>query len=389
MTIDAGDRKILLVAFSILLITIILSVIVSPAEDDSSAYPSPYSTASGGAKAAYTLLSQIGYSVEHWRSAPARLQEHGIKTVLIVAVPTQNATPEDVESIRRYVQNGGRLLAIGPTSFPLLPHSQFAGGMPHFQWQSFSSLLPNGITRGAPEIMMAPRIYWRRDDSDSQIDYGDSSRGVVVSYRYGKGQIVWWAAADPLTNSGITQAANLQLLLNSVGPTSERTVLWDDYFHEGEVTIAESLLKSPLKWGMAQLGILALAVVFTYSRRHGPLRSLQQPSRLATLEFVETLGGLYQRAGATELPIQVAYERFRHQLHRKLGISMSATSRDIAERLETRTGETAAQIESMLTECESARYTEEIPTDDSLRLVNFLNLLAEKLSLNSKDQGAK
>jgi Domain of unknown function (DUF4350) len=389
MKIDSADRKILLAAFSILLVTALVSTLVSPSEDESSPYPSPYSTSSGGAKAAYSLLSQLGYSVERWRSSPAKLQEHGVNTVLLVAVPTQNPTADDLANIRKYVQNGGRLVAIGLNAMPLLPHRELMPGVPHFAWQNYRALVPDAITSNAPEIVMAPRVYWRRSDFNSEEDFGDADYAVVTSYKYGKGEVIWWAAADPLTNSGIIQASNLQLLLNSLGPAGERTVLWDDYFHEGEVTLAESLFNSPLKWSLLQLGLLAIAVIFTYSRRHGPLRALQQPSRLATLEFVETLGGLYQRVGATELPVQVAYERFRHQLHRKLGIGVNTTPQQVVARLQDRLGELATQCEHTLTECESARYEDHIGENDSLRLVKSLNRFSEHLKLNSKDEGTK
>lgn len=389
MKIDSADRKILLIAFSVLLITLVISAIASPSQDESSPYPSPYSTSSGGAKAAYTLLSQIGYSVEHWRNPPAKLSERGLNTVLVVDVPTQNPTPDDVQAIHRYLRRGGRLVAIGPSAMVLLPHREASGGVPHFAWQTYKALVPSGLTRNAPEIAMAPSTYWRLDDSDSQEQFGDSEHAVVASYKFGKGEVIWWAAPDPLTNSGITQKSNLQLLLNSLGPAGERTVLWDDYFHEGEVTLAESLLSSPLKWSLLQFGLLSIAVIITYSRRHGPLRPLPQPSRLATLEFVETLGGLYQRAGATELPVQVAYERFRHQLNRRLGIGLSLTAEQVALRLQDRLGPLAAQCEPVLRECESARYQTQLNEGDALRLVKSLNQFSEQLKLNLGDEGTR
>lgn len=390
MKLESTDRKILLAAMSILLVTVLITAVVSPGEDQSSPYPSPYSAASNGTKAAYALLSQVGYQVEHWRRSPAKLLERGTNTVLLVVVPTQNATADDRQQIRQYVQSGGRLLAIGSSAFALLPHSEPLVGLPHYEWQSYRALIPSGFTRGAPEIAMAPsNFYWNRTDSDSQVQYGDSEYGVVVSYRYGKGVVLWWASPDPLTNSGITQKSNLQLLLNCLGTPEGRTILWDDYFHEGEVTLAESLLNSPLKWSLLQLSLLAIGVVFTYSRRLGPMRPLQQPSRLATLEFVETLGGLYQRVGATELPVQVAYERFRHQLRRKLGINVADSPQQVALRLQDRLGDMAAQCEQILTECESARYEGQIEEKESLRLVNSLNQLSQQLKLNSTDEGSK
>ena len=389
MKLDFADRKILLVAFSILLVCLIISVAVNPSAEESLPYPSPYSASSGGAKAAYTLLSQIGYRTEHWRRPPSKLMEHGVNTVLLVAVPTQNPTPEDRQELRRYVESGGKLVAIGSNTLALLPRSASLPGMPHFAWQTYRALIPSGLTSNAPEIAMAPSVYWQTNDQASDIQFGEPREAVVVSYKYGKGEVIWWAAADPLTNTGILQKSNLQLFLNSVGPALDRTVLWDDYFHEGEVTLADTLFASPLKWAALQLGLLALFVVLTYSRRHGPVRPLPQKSRLATLEFVETLGALYQRVGATELPVQVAYERFRHLLHRKLGISTSASTHQLAERLAGRLGESVPDLEQNLAACESARYQPEIKQEETLRLVKWLGAFSCKLKITSKEESPK
>src|SRR5690349_15650491 len=130
MKLDSADRKILLVAFSILLVCLVISAAVNPSAEESLPYPSPYATSSGGAKASYTLLSQIGYRAEHWRKPPSKLMERGINTVLLVAVPTQNPTPEDRQELRHYVERGGKLIAIGSSTAALLPRGNFFPGMP-------------------------------------------------------------------------------------------------------------------------------------------------------------------------------------------------------------------------------------------------------------------
>jgi hypothetical protein len=386
MKLDSADRKILLIAAAVLVITVLISAVVSTSPGGSEAYPSSYSAESGGAKAAYTLLPQLGYEVEHWQKAPSKLLEHGINTVLVVAVPTQNLSTEVRDSVRRYIRAGGRLVAVGATAAQLLPHTEFSPEIPRFAWQAYPALMPSALTANAPEVVMAPNFFWRRTDSSSQVEYGDKDDGVVVSYKYGEGEVIWWATADPLTNSGITQASNLQLLLNSLGPASSRRVLWDDYFHTGEATLMDSLFASPLKWALLQLGLLGLVVIFTHSRRHGPVRPLKQPSRLAPLEFVETLGALYQRAGAAELPVQIAYDRFRFLLHRRLGISTSTPASQVAGRLQDRMGDFAPQFEQTLIECESARYQGDIQLEDSLRLVNSLELYSTHLKLTSRQK---
>ena len=383
MKLDSADRKILLAAFAVLVITSAIAVLISPSANNSSAYPSPYSTASSGAKAAYMLLSQIGYQVEHWRRPPSKLLEHGPNTVLLIVQPTQNPTPEDRQAMRTYLQAGGRVVAVGPVSAAVLPRASLMPDVPHYAWKEYPALLPDGVTRQAPVVMMAPIAFWNRRDLASNVDFGDERDGVVASYKYGKGEVIWWAAADPLTNSGIMQKSNLQLFLNSLGPPDGRAVLWDDYFHVGEVTLFESLWASPLKWAGLQLVLLALAVLVTHARRHGPLRVLPQSAPMATLEFVDTLGGLYQSAEASELPVQVAYERFRHLLYSRLGIRTSATPEQVSRRIEGRLGDLGPHCEPLLRECESAQYQDDLKESESLRIVKTLEQFSERLKLNS------
>jgi len=383
LKLDAGDRKILLAAFAIFVITSVIAIAVGPSGQSSSGYPSIYSTESDGAKAAYILLSQTGYQVEHWRQPPSKLLERGANTVILIIQPTQNATLEDRQRLRKYVEAGGRVVAVGPTAALVLPRSAMMPSVPHFAWQEYPALLPDGVTREAPAIVMAPAAFWNLHDSASKVDFGDSKDGVVASYKYGKGEVIWWASPDPLTNSGITHKSNLQLFLNSLGSPSSRTVLWDDYFHTGEVTLFETLWASPLKWAGLQLCLLAIAVLLTYSRRHGPLRVLPQSAPMATLEFVETLGGLYESAKAGELPVQIAYERFRHLLFRKLGISTSATPAEVSRRVESRLAELAPQCEPLLRECESAQYQDDFKESESLRIVRTLEQFSERLKLKS------
>ena len=71
--IAASDRKILLVGGSLLLLMLAASVILAPpGEQFNSPVPSTYSAQSGGAKAAYLLLSELHYLVRRWESSPTK-----------------------------------------------------------------------------------------------------------------------------------------------------------------------------------------------------------------------------------------------------------------------------------------------------------------------------
>ena len=86
-TLDPGDRKILLIAGTILLALVVATAAFAPAANDNEGQgvPSTYSTANNGAQAAYLLLSQLGYSSTRWEKSPTELPSRPEGDILILA----------------------------------------------------------------------------------------------------------------------------------------------------------------------------------------------------------------------------------------------------------------------------------------------------------------
>ena len=82
------------------------------------------------------------------------------------------------------------------------------------------------------------------------------------------------------------------------------------------------------------MGIGLLAIFFTYSRRSGPVRPLVPQPRLSPLEFVDSLGGLYQRAHAASAAVGVAYQRFRYLLIKRVGLGSNASTKELNQALQ-------------------------------------------------------
>ena len=135
----------------------------------------------------------------------------------------------------------------------------------------------------------------------------------------GAGEILWWAGATPLTNAGLRRDGNLRLFLNTVSNTAPLTVYWDEYFHGQRASLWSYFDGTPVPWGILQAFVIALAVLFTYSRRSGPIVKPAPVSRLSPLEFVDAVGSLYQSARAGSVAVAVSYRRLRVQLSQRMG----------------------------------------------------------------------
>ena len=209
--------------------------------------------------------------------------------------------------------------------------------------------------------------------------YARGENAVVISYKSGAGEVIWWAAATPLTNAGVREAGNMELLLNSVGDPGTR-VLWDEYFHGSRPGLWADVSDTPLPWAVAQAGVFLLAVLFTFSRRSGPLRPLIEPSRLSPLEFVETLGGLYQSAHANQVALEVSYQRFQYLLKKRLGLPGQPAA-EMAQAVNLRLRYDRPNFTTTLARCEHAVGDPSLQEKEAIELVQALNDYSRDLQL--------
>ena len=66
-----------------------------------------------------------------------------------------------------------------------------------------------GQLAGSGTIRMTPEARWKQSNPLHQVAYTCQGDAVAVTYRAGKGTVIWWASAIPLENSGLQQADNL------------------------------------------------------------------------------------------------------------------------------------------------------------------------------------
>ena len=380
LKIAKSDRRLLLWAGAIMLL-IIVALAITSADQEESEIPSSYSADSHGAKAAYLLLQQEGYKVERWEQSPNELPRNPAGVVLVLASPFKAPTPDEKNSLQLFLTAGGKIVATGPSASLFLPQAQT---MPEFlagpEWKEFQPQLVTPLTIGGP-IRMSPGAYWSQNSPPLLAHYADGDRPVVVSYKVGKGEVIWWASATPLSNAGISVAGNLPLLLNSLGDSRNVRILWDEYFHGYRQSLAAYVAETPLKYGLLQCFLLLGAVLFTYSRRSLPIHPQEVKSRLSPLEFVETLGGLYQRALANRAALEVPYTRFRIIATRRLGLPPEIAAGDLARSLRLRLGYKDDSLSELMRRIESALAQDDPDEATVLSLAQELNRHMQKLKL--------
>ena len=385
MKLAKSDRRLMIWA-AVVLVPIVVVLALVPQSEQESSVPSTYSAQSRGAKAAFLFLQEQGYDAERWERPPGDLPEDPANTVLVLAYPIDYPTSEEKDDLQRYLNQGGKILATGSSVNPFLPmaHTEFEL-QPSPKWKEYEPQVLSSLTR-AGTIKMVPTAYWDSSSLQYLVHYADGDRPIVVSYKVGKGEVIWWGSSIPLTNAGVTEAGNLGLLLNSLGPARQVHVYWDEYFHGYRRTLDSYLGEPPVYWGLWQCVFIALAMILTYSRRNGPIRSWGEPKRLSPLEFVHTLGGLYRRANATRAALEVPYARFRSSAARQLGLKPDVSAAVLARAIRERLGYKDKDLEETLQQIEAAFYGPDLTEGRVLDLVQGLSRHAYNLKFISQER---
>lgn len=374
-SLDPRDRRLLLWTIGIAVtLAVVIGLFLPGDNDNDNTLPSSYLSGRHGARAAYETLLNAGYPIERWERPLAELAAGaGPGTVILFAGPFQD-NADDSAAVRRIVERGGRVVATGFTGGLLLP-----GGAPAPPKQfNFAAckLEPQGLDPLAStgEVWMMPATSWQLGNPGYRVQYTCAGQPAIVEYDYGKGHIVWWASTTPLENGSLARAANLDLLLNSLGPRQGHRFYWDESLH-GDIRSTWSYAAGPALT-ILRIGLLVLAVlvVFSFSRRSGPLRALAAPPRAAPIEYLEALGSLYRNAGASSTVVAASLERFRRRALRLCGLRpLPMAADELAAAIHRRFPQPDSTLADDLRAAEEAARDESLLPRAALRITQTLH----------------
>lgn len=385
-SLDPKDRRLLVWSVSIALgLAVIIAFAIPNDNNDDNPLPSTYLTGQHGARAAYDSLVTAGYNIARWERPLSELAPKAdSNTVVILAQPSTHET-DDFKAVAQIVARGGRVLATGLAGGYLVPGGE--PGMPKEFTFSACELDPEGLDALANtgSVWMVPEATWQLGNPAHRTQYSCAGQPAVVEYDFGRGHVVWWANSTPLENGSLARAANFDLLLNSIGPRNGRKFYWDESLH-GDVRTEWSYVAGPtvgLLW--TGLILVSIFIVFSFSRRSGPVRELPPPARATPVEFLEALGSLYRSAGATSTAVTIAWERFRRYALRLCGLRQtSASAAELAAAIRRRFPLADPGLEADLDACEEARLNEKIEPRAALKVIQTLHRHRQTLADASK-----
>ncbi len=367
-----------------LFVAILLVTWLSPEMPDTDFSPNTYNSGVLGAKALFLVLPELGYKVERWEAGSDGLArvDPG-RTTLVLAEPEVPETQMDEvkRAVAEFLERGGRVLVTGAAGAYLLPGGAVKKGGGLYHGLCLTRPEGGGALGDAGSVAMPAAWAWAGPAGQTRVAARCGGDAVVVAYTVGRGEAVWWASALPLTNRGLKEDASLKLALASLGGP-ERRVLFDESFHGTVGSVWDTTKGLPMQAIGLQTAMVAVLLVLSFGRRNGPVLEPVRVIRSSPVEFAESMGHLYQKAGATAVGTEGARRRVMRFLGERCGVSaglLRGSAEGIDEALRERFGGDWTRLGEHLKQAARAEHQSLAPKS-ALKLVKALDEDLRQLS---------
>ncbi len=325
---------------------------------------SSYSKSSSGTKVLYLFLEDLGYRTRRIFSVDelsGGLKRPAMDVVLFVGAV-------DPRTARRALAwaRSGKLIIFAP---PLVGK----GG--HCKEVSFSTVtIKRKLNLGGKNETHAeidPKLKLRHAacvveaPETSRVLVSTKSGALVFEHAVGQGKLLVLAHDDLLTNFTLDDD-DLAVIVRRWMAVNAKPQARVAYFEHHQGGALWKMLKKAHLLPFFFQGLLFLVfVLWKITPRFGDADTLTPVRRRAFAEHARSLGTLYQRAGASGYALMQIYDRFVRRLRyreggagvstpRVSGAAGAAERAALAERLATRTGGDAADVDSLLAQVEYA-----------------------------------
>jgi hypothetical protein len=318
----------------------LIVVIVLAGFQQSKAPQIPYlstSSAPDGTLAFKLWLDQLGYDPTATSETVFDPQSN-VKMIFILQ-PTVSISETEWKMIDRWVDQGGMLVLAGD-------NFQTTGALAHFDFSivyigdQVTEMAVSSPVLNAPAITstIPSEAAWGLVTERSDFLPLVSTNGypLIVSFEQGYGRVILSSTPQPFSNLALKNDSNAALILNLLGFTSKKGIVWFDEWHHG---FQSGGIVGPSQWlqrtpgGHAILfivGVIFLALLFQGRGFGRPIPLAHEIHRRGPLEHVTAIANLNRKAGHGNEVLKQYHQRVKRHLGQRYRIDPSMNDKDYA-----------------------------------------------------------
>ena len=340
-----------------------------PIRDHSATRTNPW-----GTKALAEVCQKHGLKTAYYQSGLSDLS--GKQQFLCLFDPTRPLDDEGLQDLLGWVHRGGRLLVavdldeshqLSLERRQVTPDQALlsALGLAGHRGLDAATTITVAENQQFPELrdvrsLYVPSGFRLRQVSKTGLAplrwqhlFADRSGDLLLSARYGRGQIWALSEVEMLSNVNLARADNVVLAANLLFGPRVATVHFDEAVHlvrQGLSDEAQQL--DPSRALAAFFAVMVALGLYLVSRgwRFGAPVPLRDTPRRSALEFVNAFADLYRRAGAREATLELLGHSFRRRLAALAGVSADLPAVALAAAVASRRHVPEAPLAQLLQE---------------------------------------
>jgi hypothetical protein len=323
--------------------------------------PSSFNPVGAGNMALYQTLADLNWPVERWREPLSRLVDAGTGNTLIItrarAGARVNFSEQEIALLQDWVKKGNTLVLLGALGewddtrdmltgfgFTLEPttsassisdffHPLEAKPGAEIQVGPMAGSGETG-TLVVPQTTPLPVTY----PPQARVLWAEEGQPLLLELPDGAGHVICGSSAQLLSNAYLTRGDNLAIVLGLLAPgghTPQHLFFEESHHGFSAIFALVRLLQHP---GVRFGGMLALLGLLTFLGsslvRFGPVIPLHAAEGRSTLEFVDSIADLYQRADLRNDMIGYLFRETHQRVLYRLNLPPTAPHALIASRLQ-------------------------------------------------------
>jgi len=243
---------------------------------------------------------------------------------LVVAGPLETEfSATDLHRVSTWVRAGGRLVLAGDAASQVaLGASMTTAGVSggSAETSSVPPTIPSELSQGVGAIATGSTGGSEFGGPDWVTLFGDGTRSMVVTRRFGTGTVIWLVDSMPVSNAGIGLYDDARFAVRLARAGGGGPVYFDEYHHG--LSSQETVwlrLGGGGRTGVVLLLAAALVWLFARGRRIGPaIARVERPAARGSA-YIAQLAELYRTAGARAESLQALEDGLARALARRYG----------------------------------------------------------------------
>ena len=358
--------------------------------------PSSYNPVGSGSMALFETLQELHWPVERWREPLSRLSHYGNGNVLIITRSQFGSnvsfTEQESALLDDWVRRGNTLVLLGAlddwddTRLLLREFGFLAPDknvtvtdllQPFQRGNEQTITLPPAPDSGQSGTMIIPDSPSLPTGlpANAKVLREESHNPYLVEVPFGAGQVICGASDRLLSNAYLGKGDNLAIVLGLLAPGGQPpNHLFFEESHHGfsAVFAVVRLLGNPGVRFAGMLALLgALAFLATSLVRFGPVVPLHRETGRSTLEFIDSIADLYQRADLRDDTMKYLFNETHQRVLQRLNLPPTASHDLIASRLH-QANPHLPKWKKLAQRFDSREYMEGLPPTGWLRVAKDL-----------------